>query len=106
MAYAVVAYRDGKSPLAKFVTTDKDEADAMVEEHNGGARGTTYYQVEDYDPNTHTGQPKMTADALAEVGYQAQAEGQANRIAKGYTHPGAEKGEDPPKDDDKKTPNK
>lgn len=98
MAHAVVAYRDGKSPLAKFVTTDKDEADRMAEEGNQG--GKTLYQVEEYDPNKHTGQPKMTPEALAEVGYQAQAEGQANRIAQGYTHPGAEVGE-PPKDDNK-----
>jgi hypothetical protein len=102
MAYAVVAYRDGKSPLAKFVTTDKDEADAMVEEHNGGARGTTYYQVEDYDPAKHTGQPKMTPDAEAEIGPLTLAEGGSKRAAMGYTHPGAEKGEAPEDADDNK----
>lgn len=100
MAIAIVAYREGKPPLAKFVTTDQEEADRIAEESNAG-RGSTYYSVEDYNPDVHTGQPKMTPEALAEVGYGAFAEGQANRMAKGYTHPGAEKGEDPPADDDK-----
>jgi hypothetical protein len=98
MAHAVVAYRDGKSPLAKFVTLDKDEADRVCEEGNQG--GSTYYKVEDYNPDVHTGQPKMTPEAEAEIGPMAIAAGQLNRIKQGYTHPGAEVG-DPPKDDDK-----
>jgi hypothetical protein len=100
MAHAVVAYREGKSPLAKFVTLDKDEADAMCENNNEG-RGSTYYQVEDYNPDVHTGQPQMTAEAAAEVGPMALAAGQLNRIRNGYHHEGAEKGEEPPKEDRK-----
>jgi hypothetical protein len=94
MAHAVVAYREGKSPLAKLVTTDKDEADELAEQSNGG-RGTTYYKVEEYDPAKHTGQPKMTPEAEAEIGPLALAEGGSKRAAMGYTHPGAEQGEEP-----------
>ena len=98
MAHAVVAYREGKSPLAKFVTLDKDEADARAAEGNQG--GKTMYVVEEYDPDKHTGQPQMTPEAEAEIGPMAIAAGQLNRINKGYTHEGAEVGE-APKDDDK-----
>lgn len=97
MAHAVVAYRDGKSPLAKFVTLDKDEADKICEESNGG-HGSTYYKVEDYNPDVHTGQPKMTPEAEAEIGPLAIAQGQLNRIKDGYNHPGEEHGERPSDD--------
>jgi hypothetical protein len=93
MAYAVVAHRQGKSPLAKFVTTDKDEADNVAEESNGGGRGTTFYQVEDYDPNVHTGQPKMTPEAALEIGPMELAAGQLKRQADGYTDEAEAKGE-------------
>lgn len=92
MAHAVVAYRTGKSPLAKFVTLDKDEADKVAEESNGG-RGTTFYQVEDYNPEVHTGQPKMTPEAEAEIGPMAIAAGQLKRMADGYTDEAEAKGE-------------
>lgn len=98
MAHAVVAYREGKSPLAKFVTLDKDEADALAENNNKGG-GTTFYKVEDYDPDVHTGQPKMTPEAEAEIGPMAIAAGQLNRMKDGYNHPGEEKGERPSDDD-------
>lgn len=93
MAHAVVAHRQGKSPLAKFVTLDEDEANRVADESNGGGRGTTYYQVEEYDPNVHTGQPKMTPEAAAEIGPMAVAAGQLNRIKDGYHDEAELKGE-------------
>lgn len=93
MAHAVVAYRQGKSPMAKFVTLDEDEATGVAEQSNGGTRGSTYYQVEDYNPEVHTGQPKMTPEAAAEIGPLAVAAGQLKRIADGYHDEAEAKGE-------------
>lgn len=85
MAYAVVAKRAGKSPMAKYVTLDEEDANAYRDEVNGGSRGNTYYEVETYDPNVHTGQPKMTPEAEAEIGPLNIAAGQLKRMADGYT---------------------
>lgn len=99
MAYGVIAYREGKSPLAKFVTLDEDEANQVCEQSNGaGARSTTYYQVEEYNPDVHTGQPKMTPAAAAEIGPMAMAAGQLTRIMDGYHDEAELKGERPSDD--------
>jgi hypothetical protein len=95
MAHAVVAYRGGKSPIAKFVTLDEDEANKMVEANNSGGRGTTFYKVEEYNPDVHTGQPKMTPEAEAEIGPMAVAQGQLNRMKDGYNDQAELDGERP-----------